>query len=72
MPYSKTRYIIYGIMLAYSLINMIVIVESFSDGQKSYLCTVNMGCIVMADLYLLYFVKIADEKNDYENQVKAL
>ncbi len=72
VPYSKTRYIIYGIMLAYSLINMIVIVESFSDGQKSYLCTVNMGCIVMADLYLLYFVKIADEKNDYENQVKAL
>lgn len=72
MSYSKTHYIIYGIMLVYSLINMIVIVESFSDGQKSYLCTVNMGCIVLADLYLLYFVKIADEKNDYENQVRAL
>lgn len=72
VSYSKTRYIIYGIMLVYSLINMIVIVKSFSDGQKSYLCTVNMGCIVLADLYLLYFVKIADEKNDYENQVRAL
>lgn len=72
VPYSKTRYIIYGIMLLYSLINMIMIVETFSDGQKSYLCAVNMGCIVLADLYLLYYIKIADEKNAYERQIRAL
>lgn len=71
-PLSKTRYIIYGIMLAYSLINVIVIVEMFNQGQKSYIYTVNMGCIVLADLYLLYFVKMADEKNEYEKEVMAL
>lgn len=72
VPYSKTRYIIYGIMLVYSLINMIVIVENFRNGQKSYLSAVNMGCIVLADLYLLYFMKVADEKNDYEKQLRIL
>lgn len=72
VPCSRTRYIIYVIMLIYSLINMVVIVEIFMQGQKSYLCAVNMGCIVLADLYLLYFVKMADEKSYYENQVKAL
>ena len=41
---------------------MSVIVENFKNGEENYLCAVNMGCIVLADLYLLYFVKMADEK----------
>ena len=69
---SRKQYIIYGIMLFYSLVNMLVIVQNFRDGQKSYLSAVNMGCIVLADLYLLYYVKMADEKRYYENRVKAL
>ena len=69
---SREQYIIYGIMFFYSLVNMLVIVQNFRDGQKSYLSAVNMGCIVLADLYLLYYVKMADEKRYYENRVKAL
>lgn len=72
MPYSRMQYAIYFIMLGYSLINMLVIIEIFAQGQINYLCAINMGCIVLADLYLLYFVKMADEKNYYENQVKVL
>ena len=72
VPYSNTRYIMYGIILLYSLINMSVIVENFKNGEENYLCAVNMGCIVLADLYLLYFVKMADEKNYYEKQLIAL
>ena len=48
-----------------------VIVENFKNGEENYLCAVNMGCIVLADLYLLYFVKMADEKNYYEKQLIA-
>ena len=33
---SREQYIIYGIMLFYSLVNMLVIVQNFRDGQKSY------------------------------------
>lgn len=51
---------------------MSVIVENFKNGEENYLCAVNMGCIVLADLYLLYFVKMADEKNYYEKQLIAL
>ena len=69
---SREQYIIYGILFFYSLVNMLVIVQNFRDGQKSYLSAVNMGCIVLADLYLLYYVKMADEKKHYENRVKAL
>ena len=72
IPYAKTRYIMYGIILLYNLINMGVIVENFKNGEENYLCAVNMGCIVLADLYLLYFVKMADEKNYYEKQLIAL
>lgn len=72
IPYSRVQYIIYFIMLGYSFINMLVIIEIFAQGQINYLCIINMGCIVLADLYLLYFVKMADEKNYYENQVKVL
>lgn len=72
MPYSKMQYMIYFILLGYSFINMLVIIEIFAQGQINYLCAINMGCIVLADLYLLYFVKMADEKNYYENQVKVL
>ncbi|MCM1500534.1 MAG: GHKL domain-containing protein [Clostridium sp.] len=71
-PYSKTPYMIYSILLAYSFINLLVIIETFAQGQINYLCVVNMGCIVLADLYLLCFVKMTDEKNYYENQVKML
>ena len=62
----------YGIILLYNLINMGVIVENFKNGEENYLCAVNMGCIVLADLYLLYFVKMADEKNYYEKRLIAL
>ena len=42
---SREQYIIYGIMFFYSLVNMLVIVQNFRDGQKSYLsadCTDRM------------------------------
>ncbi|MFP3154688.1 GHKL domain-containing protein [Lachnospiraceae bacterium ZAX-1] len=69
---SKIQYRIYVIILAYSLINMLVIAEGFVQRKANYLWVVSMGCIVLADLYLLYFVKIANEKNYYENQVELL
>ncbi|MDE6531698.1 MAG: GHKL domain-containing protein [Lachnospiraceae bacterium] len=72
IPYSKSQYVFYSIILGYSFINMLAIIEIFKQGQINYLCMINMGCIVLADLYLLYFVKMADEKNYYENQVKVL
>lgn len=41
-------------------------------GQENFILTVNMGCIVLADLYLLYFIKVANEKNYLEGEVLIL
>lgn len=72
IPYSKTQYTIYSIILVYSFINLLVIIEIFAQEQINYLFVINIGCLVLADLYLLSFVKMSDEKNYYEGQVKAL
>lgn len=72
LPYSRTRYIIYVITLGYSVINILTCMYDFSQGQLNYLYLVNAICIVLVDYFLLYFVKIADGKYYYENQVKVL
>lgn len=71
-PRSRMHYAIYGIMLAYSFVNMIALVAIFEDGRKSYICAVDMGCVVLADLFLMYFVKILDEKTSYGRKLAAL
>lgn len=70
--YTKSQYTINIIVLIYSFINMLVIAKGLANGQESYMLSINMGCIVLADLYLLYFVKIINEKNYIEYQFKAL
>ncbi|MCI9081733.1 MAG: GHKL domain-containing protein [Lachnospiraceae bacterium] len=71
-PLSKGQYSVYIIILVYNFINLLLIVWEFMQKDTHYLWAANMGCIVLADLYLLYFIKISNEKNYYENQVKAL
>lgn len=59
-------------MLIYSFANMLLIVAEFMQRKTNYLWVANMGCIVLADLYLLYYIKMSNEKSFYESQVKAL
>lgn len=70
--FTKVQWAINFIILIYSLINMLVIAEGALQGQANFILTVNMGCIVLADLYLLYFVKMANEKNHLEGEIKIL
>lgn len=72
IPHSGTHDFIYVVMLVYSLINMLVAIEIFRDGDISYLCVINMVCIVLIDLYLLHFINVEDEKNYYAGQLKML
>lgn len=72
IPFSGKQYGINFIILIYSFINMFVIAKGLANGQENYILSINMGCIVLADLYLLYFVKVTNEKNYLENELKAL
>ena len=70
--FTKVQWAINFIILIYSLINMLVIAEGALQGQTNFILTVNMGCIVLADLYLLYFIKVANEKNYLEGEIEIL
>ncbi|MDE6626449.1 MAG: GHKL domain-containing protein [Lachnospiraceae bacterium] len=72
VAFTKAQWAINFIILIYSLINMLVIAEGALQGQANFILTVNMGCIVLADLYLLYFIKVANEKNYLEGEIEIL
>lgn len=72
IAFTKVQWAINFIILIYSLINMLVIAEGVLQGQANFILTVNMGCIVLADLYLLYFIKVANEKNYLEGEIVIL
>lgn len=72
VAFTKVQWAINFIILIYSLINMLVIAEGALQGQANFILTVNMGCIVLADLYLLYFIKVANEKNYLEGEIEIL
>lgn len=69
---SKDQYSVYVIMFLYSLVNLLLIAGEFMQRKTEYLWLANMGCIVLADLYLMYYVKMSGDKNFYEKQVEAL
>lgn len=70
--FTKVEWAINFIILIYSLINMFVIAEGVLRGQANFILTINMGCIVLADLYLLYFIKVANEKKYLEGEIVIL
>ena len=72
VAFTKVQWAINFIILIYSLINILVIAEGALQGQANFILTVNMGCIVLADLYLLYFIKVANEKNYLEGEIEIL
>jgi hypothetical protein len=72
IAFTRVQWAINFIILIYSLVNMLVIAEGILRGQENFILTVNMGCIVLADLYLLYFIKVANEKNYLEGEVLIL
>lgn len=69
---TKAQCVMSLIILIYSLVNVVVMAEVILKGHSQLIVTVNMGCIVLADLYLLYFIKVANEKSALEWEIKIL
>lgn len=72
VAFTTIQWLINLIILIYNLINMVVIIEGMLKGQDQSILTVNMSCIVLADLYLLHFMKVSNEKNALEREVELL
>lgn len=71
-PFSNMQYFINVVVLLYTLVNIFVIAYNMNHRPGDYLLVVNLGCIVIGDLYLLYFVRIINERNYFEYEIKSL
>ena len=72
IPFSRIQYFINFIVLLYTLVNIFVIAYNMNHRPGDYLLVVNLGCIVIGDLYLLYFERIINERNYFEYEIKSL
>lgn len=70
--HSKMQSVTYFVILLYSFVNTLVIIQGLSHDLDNGIFAINMCCIVLADLYLLYFIKMTDEKKSYHIKVRAL
>ena len=75
VQFTKNQYILHFIIATYSLVNMIIIVEAVSriEGETAnFLLLLNVGFIVFADMYFLYFVQFIDKSNQTKEKLGLL
>lgn len=66
----------YLIMLIYSMVNFLLLFFDLeaaipAGGSYGILC-VSMGCVTFASLYIFYFMRMTDEKNELDFQVAMM
>lgn len=71
VPFSKMQYAAVCVMFVYSFVNMAVVVK-MSKGAVDYLVVFDLTCLVLVDLFLLYAMKIMNEKEFLEYEIGAL
>lgn len=72
IPVPRLQYLSNFVILAYTLVDLVVIVYNMNNQQENYFLLINFGCIALADLYLVYLVKVMNEKAYLEYEIKLL
>lgn len=72
IPASYLQYFFNSTILAYTLLDIVVIIYNMNHRQENYFLILNLGCIVLADLYLVYLVKVMNEKGHLEYKFTLL
>ncbi len=75
--FTLTQYIVYIVMIIYSVANFAVIFivvsgEMANSFTERLLLLINMSCIVFADLYFVYFTKFTEENAQLKLKLKML
>ena len=73
---NAAQLLFYLVMFIYSMANLLLIVFDLevtipASGSYGVLC-VSMGCVTFASLYLFYFMRMTDEKNELDFQVAMM
>lgn len=69
---SRTQMILYLIMFLYSVVNIIILATAATRKADYLLICANLCCVVFANLYLFYALKVEDEKNSMEFQIAMM
>lgn len=70
--FSQMQYFIYFAVFLYTLFNVLVIAYYMECRTGDYLWVVNLCCIVVGDLCMLYFARVIKEKNRFEYEIRLL
>ena len=69
---SRTQVILYLVMILYSLVNFIILATAATRQADYFLICANLVCVIFANLYLFYSLKVEDEKNSMEFQIAMM
>ncbi|MCM1262901.1 MAG: GHKL domain-containing protein [Butyrivibrio sp.] len=69
---SRTQVLLYLIMFLYSTVNFIILATATTRTADYMLLCANTGCVIFANLYLFYSLKVEDEKNSMEFQIAMM
>lgn len=69
---SRTQVILYLVMFLYSVVNFIILATAAARKADYLLICANLCCVVFANLYLFYALKVEDEKNSMEFQIAMM
>lgn len=68
---SGTQYVLYFVLFVYSAVNVLTL-AFLSGAENPVILMLMTSCIIFANLYMLYFIKVSDERNDYKLQVDMM
>ena len=69
---SPTQVLLYLVMFLYSAFNFIILVIAATNRADYFLICTNLCCVIFANLYLFYSLKVEDEKNSMEFQIAMM
>ena len=69
---SRTQVLLYLVMFLYSMVNFIILATAVTRKADYFLLCANLCCVVFANLYLFYSLKVEDEKNSMEFQLAMM
>ena len=72
IPFSQMQYFIYFSVFLYTLFNILVMAYNVERRPGDHLFVVNLCCIVVGDLCLLYFARVIKKRNALEYEIRLL
>lgn len=72
VPFIRQHYLFHFLIILYMLAGIFVIVRSMKYKVVNTLSVINLGCIMLADLYLLYSIKVMNSEKYLKDKVKLL